>query len=82
MRQYGTSAPFVTAASDAVRADPLGVRWFDGETERSTRELATTPVPADWLILSPGCLADADAIEALDDRGAGLLRVLSPDITA
>jgi hypothetical protein len=71
--------PFVTAGADAVLADPLGVRWFDDETERSTGELAITPVPAAWHVLRPGCLADA--IEALDDRGAALLPALLPYAT-
>lgn len=81
IRQYGRDTPFVTASTDAVLADPLRVKWFDGDTEHSTRELAIAPVPADWLILAPGCLTDADSIEALDDRGAALLPALLPYAT-
>ena len=75
-RQYGSNGPFLTATSQQVVADPLGARWFDGDTERSVRELATAPVPDDWLTLGPGCLSDADSIEALDDRGASILPAL------
>jgi hypothetical protein len=78
IRRSGASAPFLTAISQRVEADPLGAGWFDGEAERSTRELATASLPDDWLILSPGCLADADAVEALDDRGATLLPAIRP----
>lgn len=81
-RQYGSGGPFVMATSTDVLADPFGARWFDGEAERSTRELATAPVPDDWLLLTPGCLADPDAIEALDDRGAAMLSALRPYVPA
>lgn len=77
-RQYGRGLPLVTATSETVLADPFGARWFDGDSERSTREMAMAPVPADWLILGPGCLNDADTLEALDDRGATLLPSLRP----
>jgi hypothetical protein len=81
IRQHGRSGPVIAAPADAVLADPLGAAWFDGETERSTRELAVATAPTDWLVLLPGCLTDADAIEALDDRAAALLPALRPYIT-
>ena len=65
-----------------VQADPLEAGWFDGDAERSTRELATAPLPDDWPILAPGYLSDADAIEALDDRGATHLPALNPYLQA
>lgn len=80
-RQYGRDMPFVTAVSEAVLANPLGAAWFDGETERSTRELAVATVPADWLVLEPGCLSDADAIRALDDQALAMLPALRPYVT-
>jgi hypothetical protein len=81
IRLYGTPMPFVSAASEAVIADPLGAVWFDGESHWSARELAVAPAPADWQLLGPGCLTDADAMEVLDDRGAALLPALLPYAT-
>lgn len=71
---------FLTAVDERARADPLGVRWTDGRAAWSTRDLAPAAAPVDWPILTAGCLSDADAIAALDDRGTSMLPILRPDI--
>lgn len=70
-----SGAQFLAGVNSLVRADPLGAGWWDGGTLRSIRELATSPTD-DIPILRPGCLSDAEAIAALDDRGAALLPAL------
>jgi len=68
----------LTIVDAQLRVDPLGAGWFDGEAMRSARELAAKPAMGDSPILTPGCLSDADAIAALDDRGAAMLPALKP----
>lgn len=73
-------AHFLAAVDEHVRADPLGAGWLGGGSTRSIRDLATEPAAEDLPILTPGCLSDAEAIGALDDRGATLLPALYPFI--
>lgn len=75
-RSLGVSLLTVTA--DNLRADPFGAPWFDGERTRPIRELAAEPAVADAPILVPGCLADIEALAALDDRAALMLAALRP----
>lgn len=79
-RRAAGGAHFLVAVDERVRADPLGAGWLGGGATRSIRDLATEPAAQDLPILTPGCLADADTIEALDDRGATLLPALYPFI--
>ena len=67
----------VTAVADQLLADPLGAAWFDGQQMRSTRELAAAG-QGDGSILAPGCLLDADALDAFDDRAASEMSALAP----
>ena len=67
----------LTAVADQLVADPLGATWYDGEQPRSIQELAAA-LPGDDPILAPGCLLDADALAAFDDRAASALPALSP----
>ena len=69
---------FVTAVAERVRADPLGARWTDGRATCPTRQLPPASAAVKWPILTPGCLGDADALSALDDRGAAMLPTLAP----
>jgi hypothetical protein len=71
---------FLTAVDERVRVDPIGARWTDGRSARSTRDLTPMSVPVDWPILTPGCLSDPDAVAALDDRGSSMLRALRPHL--
>jgi hypothetical protein len=64
---------FLTAVDHQVRADPLGARWTDGRNTWSTRSLNSEVERASWPILTPGCLANADVIAALDDRAPGMI---------
>jgi hypothetical protein len=73
---------FLTIVAEQVRADPLGARWFDGETERSIRDLAGDRVSVGHEVLIPGCLLDPEAMSALDDRGAAMLPALAPYLRA
>ena len=68
----------VTAIAERLRRDPVGALWSDGQTMRSTRQLAHLPAPASPPILGPGCLADGETLAALDDRGAALLPSPAP----
>jgi hypothetical protein len=61
-----------------VQADPLGARWFDGEAERSIRDLVGAPIARDEPVLTAGCLVEPEAIDTLDDRGAAMLPALAP----
>ena len=69
---------FLTAVDARVHADPLGVTWSDDRMRWSTRELASTADGVGLAILTPGCLAELDAIDALD---AGAL-VMFPSLLA
>ena len=69
---------FLTTVAERVRADPLGARWTDGRATCPTRQLPPASAAVKWPILTPGCLADADALSALDDRGAAMLPTLAP----
>jgi hypothetical protein len=71
---------FLTAVAERARADPLGARWTDGRAAWSTRDLAPAASPVDWPILTAGCLSDADAVAALNDRGTSMLPILRPYI--
>jgi hypothetical protein len=75
-RYATTGLSFLTIVAEQIRADPLGARWFDGESEHSIRELARGRVSAGQEVLTPGCLHDPDAMSTLDDRGAAMLPAL------
>jgi hypothetical protein len=64
---------FLTAVGDKLRRDPLGATWTDGHLYRPTRDLVPISIGVSWPILAPGCLSDAEAISALDDRGLSML---------
>ena len=64
---------FVTAVAERLLRDPIGASWSDGQALRPTRQFADLPIGAPLPILGPGCLADGDALAALDDRGAAAL---------
>ena len=68
----GSGPTFVTAIDSRLRTDPLGAIWTDGRVAVTTRSL--TPVAEDvaWPILTPGCLADADTLTAMDDRALAM----------
>lgn len=68
----------LTVTALALRADPLGAPWSDGETELSIRDLAVEPAPSEAPVLTPGCLADVDVLAALDDRGALMVPAVRP----
>ena len=77
--RYATAGlSFLTIVAEHARTDPLGARWFDGQTERSIRELVGDPVSRGQAVLTAGCLLDPEAIAALDDRGAAMLPALAP----
>jgi len=42
------------------------------------RDLTPISTGVSWPIVTPGCLADAEAIAALDDRGMSMLPALRP----
>jgi hypothetical protein len=64
---------FLTAVVRQFQADPLGLGWTDGREMWSTRGLISEAEQASWPILTPGCLVEADAIAALDDRALGMI---------
>ena len=74
----GSGVRFLTALDARLRVDPMGVRWSDGRTSWSTKDLAPASTPTDWPILVSGCLSDPDALSALDDRGSSMLPALGP----
>jgi Replication-relaxation len=63
----------LTAVDRQVRANPLGAWWTDGHERWATRELPPLTDGLPLPILTPGCLAEADALAALDDRALELL---------
>ena len=75
-RQPG-GLPLLTVVADQLLVDPLGAAWLDGQQPRSIRELAAAG-QGDGPILISGCLLDADAIAAFDDRAASTLSALTP----
>jgi hypothetical protein len=73
-KHVAASGPvFPTAVARQLRADPLVVRWTDGRDIWSTRGLISEVEQASWPILTAGCLVEADAIAALDDRALGMI---------
>jgi hypothetical protein len=73
-KHVAASGPvFLAAVVHQLRADPFGLRWTDGRDVWSTRALIPAAEHASWPILTPGCLVDADAIAALDDRALGMI---------
>ncbi|MHB8960258.1 MAG: replication-relaxation family protein [Candidatus Limnocylindrales bacterium] len=76
-RRHLGGLTLLTAVADQLLLDPLGAAWLDGQLARSIRELVAV-APDDGPILVPGCLLDADALAAFDDRGASTLSALSP----
>jgi hypothetical protein len=64
---------YLTAIDEQIRRDPLGATWTDGSLHRPTRDLVPISTGVSWPIVTPGCLSDADAIAALDDRGVSML---------
>ena len=73
-----TGLDFLTAVDGQVRRTPLGAVWSHGQATRSTRGLASTPSAVPLPILTPGCLADGDALAALDDRAVAIIPALQP----
>ena len=69
----GSRLLFLTAIDARVRGDPLGANWSDGATRWSTRDLPSSGFPDRGPILTPGCLADQDALAAMDDRALALI---------
>jgi hypothetical protein len=74
-RASGTDgAPqFVTAVVEPLLLDPSAALWSDGQDWCSIRQLAALPTPTDLPILHRGCLADGDALAALDERAVAVL---------
>lgn len=64
---------FLTAIGEHLDRDPLGATWTDGRLHRPTRDLVPISTGVAWPIITPGCLSDAEAIAALDDRGPSML---------
>ncbi len=77
-RRLPGGVPVVTAVADQLLADPLGAAWSDGQSIRRIEEVAAPAASSGERILVPGCLLDADALAALDDRAASALSALSP----
>jgi Replication-relaxation len=69
---------FLTTIDEHLRRDPLGATWTDGSLDRSMRDLVPISTGVSWPIVTPGCLSDAEAIAALDDRGLSMLPALRP----
>ena len=69
---------FLTTIDEHLRRDPLGATWTDGRLDRATRDLTPISTGTSWPIVTPGCLSDAEAIAALDDRGLSMLPALRP----
>ena len=76
-RRLPGSLTLLTVVADQLLVDPLGAAWLDGQRPRSIRDLASLG-HADEPILGLGCLLDADALAAFDDRGASTLSALTP----
>jgi len=70
------SPRFLTAVSVRLVANPMGLIWTDGETRFSTRDLASIEISAACPILTSGCLADVDAVPAMDDRALAMIPAL------
>lgn len=64
---------FLTAIDEQLRRDPLGATWTDGSLHRPTRDLAPISIGTSGPIVTLGCLSDAEAIAAPDDRGLSML---------
>ncbi len=62
-----TTEPLVADAHAAVWSSPEG-------TERRTVDLEAHRVRDPWSILGPGCLAEGDSLEVLDERVMGSCR--------
>lgn len=63
----------LTAIAQQLHKDPFGATWTDGRLHRPTRDLVPISTGVSWPIVTPGCLSDAEAIAALDDRGLTML---------
>jgi hypothetical protein len=73
-KHVASSGPvFLSAVVHQLRLDPFGARWTDGRDAWSTRGLISAVDEASRPILGPGCLVDADAIAALDDRALEMM---------
>jgi hypothetical protein len=68
----------LAAVDEQIRRDPLGGLWTDGTVTSSTRRLPAMSDALSAPMLTPGCLADGDALAALDDRAPGMLPALKP----
>ena len=66
IRVWLTTEPLVADAHAAVWSSPEG-------TERRTVDLEAHWVRDPWSILGPGCLAEGDSLEVLDERVMGLV---------
>jgi hypothetical protein len=72
LRERGESSGMVRAwvtTEPELSADPHGATWLSPEID-PIRTLDLAPLSRDpgWPVLTPSCLATADALEALDDR--------------
>jgi hypothetical protein len=73
----GAGVSFLTAVGGELETDPLGSTWSDGRESVPTGSLRAYSDDTSSPILLPGCLADPDALPALDDRAASMLPVLT-----
>ena len=81
LRERGESAGIVRAwvtTEPELSADPHGATWLSPEIDQiRTLDLARLSRDPGWPVLTPGCLATPDALEALDDRVIMAIPVLS-----
>jgi hypothetical protein len=81
LRERSGSAGMVRAwvtTEPELSADPHGATWLSPEIDPiRTLDLAPLSLDPGWPVLTPGCLATADALEALDDRVIMAIPVLS-----
>ena len=76
-RRHPGGLTLLTVVAGQLLLDPLGAAWSDGQRPSSIRELASVG-HGDEPILGLGCLLDADALAAFDDRAASEMSALAP----
>jgi len=81
LRERGESSGMVRAwvtTEPELSADPHGATWVSPEIDPiRTLDLAPLSLDLEWPVLSPGCLATPDALEALDERVVTAIPVLA-----
>jgi hypothetical protein len=81
LRERGQSSSSVRAwvtTEPELSADPHGATWVSPEIEPiRTIDLDPRSLDLDWPVLTPGCLATPDALEALDERVIMAIPVLA-----